>query len=60
MDSEPRARAAAESYPTFWNHTPPAPPPHPVPAADAYSAFVRFTEDELPFAASPAADSGAE
>lgn len=48
MNVEPREPAVAESYPTFWDETPPLPVVPVVAADDAYSAFVNLIEDDLP------------
>ena len=48
MNLEPREVAATESYPTFWDETPPQPEALPVPAEEAYTTFVNLTEDEFP------------
>jgi len=48
MSFEPRDSAAAESYPTFWDDTPPAPAAPAEADGDAYTTFVNLTEDELP------------
>ena len=57
MSRELRARAPAEAYPTVWDaeSTPPTPEPGTA-AADAYSAFVDLTEQELPADPTPDAD----
>jgi hypothetical protein len=53
MNVEPRGLAVAESYPTFWDETPPSPVPPAVAAEDAYTAFVNLIEDDLPAVAAP-------
>jgi len=47
MKHDPRETAAAESYPTFWEDSSPAPVASPIPGDDAYTSFVNFCEDEF-------------
>jgi len=49
MNAQTPATAVVDSYPTFWDATPPqAQPATPMLAEDAYSAFVNLAEDEFP------------
>jgi hypothetical protein len=54
MNHEPRALAATESYPTFWDDLPKLPAAAPVAPEEAYSAFVNLTEDAFPGGEFPA------
>jgi len=46
MMLEPRERVA-ESSPTFWEESPPAPATREISPDDAYSTFVNLAEEEL-------------
>ncbi len=48
MNHEPPATAVAESYPTFWDETPPQRSEEKAPVQDPYSEFIDATEEELP------------